>query len=147
VPTARLCYREAFVIAPSKIDLPRLQDDDLKKRLYELADDEDHEGSYLDWFPVRAQLEEIFERRIFRDLDDLKHWLQRYQDLAKVYNRHEDRALVPRLFYHAMLLSDNAPIMRFIKKVELPELRGKMKEWHPALFARHISFLEGRRTG
>ena len=146
-PMARLCYREAFVITPTKVDLPRLQDDGLKKRLDELIENEDHEGNSLAWFPVRAQLEGIFERRVFRDLEDLKHWLQRYLELSKVYNRNEDPALVPRLFYQAMVLSDNAPMMRFIKKVELSELRRKMKKWHPALFAKHMSLLEGRRTG
>lgn len=63
-----------------------------------------------------------------------------------MYSRNEDLSLVPGLFYHAMVLSDNAPMMRFIKKVELSELRRKMKEWHPALFAKHLRLLEGRRT-
>ncbi|UCG11349.1 MAG: hypothetical protein JSU72_12445 [Deltaproteobacteria bacterium] len=140
--TARLCYREAFVIAPGRVDLARLQDDELKERLDELGEDEDQQGDFLEWFPVRAQLEGIFERRVFRDLDDLKHWLQGYLDLVKAYKKTKDPAFVPRLFYHAMVLSDNAPMMRFIKKVDLSEIRRKMKEWHPGLFARHIMTLD-----
>ena len=144
VRTARLCYREAFVIAPGQVDLARLQDRELQERLDDLEEDKHYESASLDWFPVRAQLEGIFERRVFRDLDDLKHWLERYLELEKAHSRREDPALVPRLFYHAMVLSDNVPMMKFIKKVDLSEIRRRMKDWHPALFAKHIRALEGK---
>jgi hypothetical protein len=95
---------------------------------------------------VKAQLEGFFERRVFRDLDDLQHWLYRYLDLEKTFGKRRDSALVPRLFYHAMVLSDNASMMRFIKKVDLSEIRRRMLEWHPDLFARHMRVLGGTRS-
>jgi tetratricopeptide (TPR) repeat protein len=143
VRTGRLCYREAFVIAPGQVDLIRLQDEELKKRLAEEEQDESSNGDFLEWFSVKAQLEGFFERRVFRDLDDLQHWLYRYLDLEKAFGKRKDSALVPRLFYHAMVLSDNASMMRFIKKVDLSEIRQRMLEWHPDLFARHMRVLGG----
>jgi tetratricopeptide (TPR) repeat protein len=146
VRTGRLCYREAFVIAPGQVDLIRLQDEELKKRLAEEEQDESSNGDFLEWFSVKAQLEGFFERRVFRDLDDLQHWLYRYLDLEKTFGKRRDSALVPRLFYHAMVLSDNASMMRFIKKVDLSEIRRRMLEWHPDLFARHMRVLGGTRS-
>jgi tetratricopeptide (TPR) repeat protein len=141
--TARICYREALVMEAAQVDLKRLQDAELKERLEELRGDESFDGDPLEWFPVRAQLDGICARRVFRDLEELKQWLQRYLELVKAYDKHGDEALVPRLFYHAMVLSDNASMMRFIKKAELAEIRRRMKEWHPGLFARYMRGLEG----
>jgi len=41
-----------------------------------------------------------------------------------------------------MVISDYASIMKFIKKVDLIQVRQSMKEWHPALFARYMIQLE-----
>jgi tetratricopeptide (TPR) repeat protein len=142
--SARLCYREAFLLAPDRIDLERLLDSQLKDMLQNLQEDESLDEDPFYWFPVRAQLDGFFETRRLRDLDDLKHWLDRYLDLEKVHSRQPQKDLLPKLFYHAMVLSDNADMMRFIKKVEILDVRKKMKEWHPYLFARHMRVLEAR---
>lgn len=150
--TARICYREAFVLAPAEVDLRRLRDRELTERLAELRNDDDLESDHLEWFPVKAQLDGLFEPRLFRDLEELRQWLRRYLDLEKAYldlekayDSNKDQSLVPQLFYHAMVLSDNSPMMKFIKKPDLPEVRRRMKEWHPALFARHMRELNKRR--
>ncbi|MBW1736002.1 MAG: hypothetical protein JRJ69_00285 [Deltaproteobacteria bacterium] len=144
--TARICYREAFVIAADRVDLKRIQDRELREKLNEVLEDENAIDNPLGWFPVTAQLDGFFEQRILRDLEELKQWLQQYFMLAKNYHKNGDRGLVPRLFYHAMVLSDNASIMRFIKKVELPELRRNMKEWNPKLFKKYMSWLENKHS-
>jgi len=144
VRTARICYREAFAMAPGQVDVKRLLDKELKQRLDELGVDEGLGGDPLEWFPVTARLDGFFERCVFRNLDDLKHWLTRYLDLLEDYKKRQHNASTPRLFYHAMVLSDNAVMMKYIKKVELPEIRQKMKQWHPALFTRYMKALEAK---
>jgi tetratricopeptide (TPR) repeat protein len=140
--TARICYREAFVFGPHQVDVKRLRDRELKERLAELKEDGSVDGDPLAWFSVVAHFEGFFEPRIFRNLEELKQWLQQYIALDKAYRKEGNQALVPRLFYHAMVLSDNAPMMRFIKKVDLVEVRKRMKEHHPVLFARYMRALE-----
>ncbi|MDP6180666.1 MAG: hypothetical protein QGG48_12315 [Desulfatiglandales bacterium] len=113
----------------------------MKDHIDDLREDEDHDG-VLAWFSVRALLEGIFERWVFQNLDDLKFWLDSHLNLLKAYRKKNTLGLVPRLFYHAMVLSDNSPMMKFVKKVELPEIRQKMKEWHPALLAKRMRELK-----
>ena len=67
-------------------------------------------------------------------------------DLVKTYGKTRDDDLVPPLFYHAMVLSDNASMMKFIKKVDLVEVRQRMKKWHPVLFGRHMRELEKKES-
>ncbi len=142
VRTARLCYREAFAMAPLQVDMRRLQDRELREKLDELQEDEELDGDPLEWFPVIARLDGIFERRVFRDLEDLKHWLNRYLELLKNHRRQKDKASIPKLLYYAMALSDNAIMIKYIKKVDLPEIRQKMKDLQPHLFARYMKVLE-----
>lgn len=142
VRMARICYREAFSIEPKEVDLRRLRDRTVRERLEELREDQDIEGDPLEWFPARGQLEGLFEPRVFRDLETLKHWAGRYVDLIRSYRENGDRRLVPRLFYLGMALSDNARMLQHVKEVDLVEVRRRMKEWHPALFARHMRLLE-----
>lgn len=140
--TARICYREALTMALGQVDIAHLHDSELRERLEAFERKEGVDSDPLGWFPTIAQLDGFFERRIFRELEGFREWLKRYIDLFKTYGRDGDKAHVPRLFYHAMVLSDNASIMRFTKKVDLIDVRKRMKEWHPALFARHMRELE-----
>lgn len=144
VRRARLCYREAFAIEPSQVDLKRLQDNETKEFLDALSEDEEFEGDPIAWFPVAAQLEGIFERRVSSDQADLDHWLARYLELIEGHKMHEDRALIPRLFYHAMVLSDNAHMMKHAEKTDVLEVRRNMRKWHPVLFARYMEMLESK---
>jgi tetratricopeptide (TPR) repeat protein len=143
--TARICYREAFVQEPGAVDVRRLRDPGLREMLSEAVGADDGEPSAIEWLPVRAQLSGIFERRVLRNMEEVKQWVQRYLHLEKDYRRGTGKTLAPRLFYHAMVLSDNASMLRFIKQVDLAELRRMMKNWSPALFARHMREVE-RRT-
>ena len=143
--TARICYREAFVLEPKGVDVKRLRDPGLREMLSEAAGDDDGTPPAIEWLPVRAQVSGIFERRMLRNMEEVKQWLQRYLDLEKEYRRGVDGTRVPRLFYHAMVLSDNASMLRFIKQVDLAEIRRMMKVSDPALFARHMREVE-RRT-
>jgi tetratricopeptide (TPR) repeat protein len=145
--TARICYREAFVLAPDQVDLKHIQDNELKERLEELEADEMLGSNPLKWFAVIAQLNGFFEKRFFKGLGELKEWLQHYMKLVKAYGKVKDHDLVPSLFYHAMVISDNASMMKFIKKVDLVEVRQRMKKWHHALFARHMRELEKNESG
>lgn len=143
--TARICYREAFSLDPFAVDLRRLRDRELREMLSPAAEDDDEEPPSLEWFTVRAQLDGIFDRRILRNMEEVKQWLQRYLDLEQAYRKGAEGALAAQLFYHSMVLSDNAPMLRFIKQVDLAEIRRQMKSWHPAFFARHMRDIEARR--
>jgi tetratricopeptide (TPR) repeat protein len=136
--TARVCYREAFAMGPGQVDIAHLYDSELTERLEALEREESVEKDPLGWFPVIAHLDGFFERRTFRELEELRGWLKHYLDLLKTYGGDEEEAHVPSLFYHAMVISDNAPIMKFIKDVDMIEVRQRMKKWHPALFAWHM---------
>jgi tetratricopeptide (TPR) repeat protein len=142
VRRARLCYREAFAVEPREVDLPRLQDTEIRQFLDALAEDEDLEDDPIVWLPVLAQLECVFERRFISDLDTLDQWLTRYLALLEDYEDHWDRALIPKLFYHAMVLSDNESLVSRYRKIDLPAIRRNMKNWQPVLFARHMRQLE-----
>jgi tetratricopeptide (TPR) repeat protein len=143
--TARICYREAFVLEPGAVDVKRLRDPGLREILSDAPEEDDGEPPAIEWLPVRAQLSGIFERRVLRNMEEVQQWLQRYLDLVKAQGKNAQEALVPRLFYHAMVLSDNASMLRFIKHVDLAEVRRMMKGSNPALFARHMRAVE-RRT-
>jgi tetratricopeptide (TPR) repeat protein len=145
--TARICYREAFVLAPDQVDLKHIQDNELKERLEELEGDYKLGNYPLMWFAVVAQLNGFFEMRFFNGLEELKEWIQHYVKLVKRYSKIKDHTLVPSLFYHAMVLSDNASMMKYIKKVDLVEVRQRMKKWHQALFAWHMRELEKNESG
>jgi len=142
VRRARRCYLEAFAVEPTEVDLTRLQDVEIKELLNGLAEEEEFDEDPIAWFPVAAQLEEIFERRVSTDLEDLDRWVTRYLELLEGYKKHEDGASIPRLFYHAMVLSDNAQMMKNVKKMDLLEIRRNMKKWQPVLFARYMKTVE-----
>jgi tetratricopeptide (TPR) repeat protein len=143
--TARICYREAFALEPGAVDVKRLRDPGLREIFSEAQGDDDEEPTALEWLAVRAQLSGIFERRVLRNMEEAKHWLKRYLDLVRAQGKNADEVLAPRLFYHAMVLSDNASMLRFNKHVDIAEVRRMMKGCNPALFARHMREVERRR--
>jgi tetratricopeptide (TPR) repeat protein len=144
--TARICYREAFVLSPDQVDIKHIQDNELKKRLEELEAGESLDNNPQKWFAVVAQLDGFFEKRFFRGLEELKEWIKQYVALEKTYGKTRNDDLVPSLFYHAIVLSDNATMMKFIKKVDLVEVRQRMKKWHSVLFTRHMRDLEKKES-
>jgi len=92
---------------------------------------------------VVARLQGIFEPRVSSDLEDLNHWVARYLELIEALQQDEDRTLIPKLFYHGMVLSDNARMMRHLNNIDLVEIRRNMKGWHRVLFAKYMRHLEG----
>ncbi|MBW2058061.1 MAG: tetratricopeptide repeat protein [Deltaproteobacteria bacterium] len=144
VDRARLCYREAFTIEPAQVDLKRLQDGELRLFLETISEDEAFERDPVAWLPVAGQLEGFFERRVLRDQADLDRWLARYLELLESQTQSGDMSLIPRLFYHAMVLSDNAHVMRLTGKTDVLEIRRNMKKWQPVVFARHMEKLDSK---
>jgi len=146
IPTARECYRRAFALAPSGVDIKHLCDSELKIRMEDLEADERFDGDSLGWFPTVAKLEGLFEPLIIIDMEHLRYWLQRYQCLLDIYNKDREPAHIPRLFYHAMVLSDNASALEFLRDVDLIEIRQNMREWQSDLFAWHMENLGERES-
>jgi tetratricopeptide (TPR) repeat protein len=145
VRTARVCYREAFLMAPEQIDVGRLRDERLREYLADFLGEAPETEERLPWLPVMAQLDGLFEGRVIRGIEDLKHWVDRYLALVKGWDRTPDHTQVPKLFYRGMVLSDNADMLRFVKKVDLADIRRRMKSWEPELFSRHMRMLEAAR--
>lgn len=142
--TGRMCYQRAFALGPKDVDLKHLADTEVKSRLKDLAGDERVAGDPLGWFPVMAQLEGLFEPLVCTDAEDLRRWRRRYKGMWEMYQKNGDPALIPRLFYHAMVLSDNASLMPSVGEIDLLEVRKKMKEWRPDLFAAYMERLRER---
>ena len=136
----------AFALAPERVDIKRLRDIELKERLEDLRESEGLDGDPPAWLPVVAQIEGLFEPLIVNDLDQARYWHRRYKKLLDKYDREGNRSLIPRLFYHGMVLSDNAAIMEYIPEVALIDIRQDMREWHLDLFALHMRELRERES-
>jgi len=137
---ARQCYREACLIDPSGLDWDHLMDEELR----ELKDDLLLEyGLNPDlataWLPSHARVGGIFERKAVRVHDGLKELVQEYLSLERSLKKKHDPKLAAALFLRGLILCENQESLRFVKTIDLIQVRRQMKEGNPDLFA---DFLE-----
>ena len=136
---ARKCYQEALLMDPSAIDWRHLADPEiieLKNSL--MANSGMGDELALEWLPSHARIEGLFERRHVPLNNGLKELIDDYLHLNKISAREENPELKARLFYRALILSDNEDSLRFIKKVTLYDVRRLMKEIDGPLFERYL---------
>ena len=136
---ARRCYQEAFLIDPSAIDWRHIKDKEiieLKNRL--LANSGMGDGLALEWLPSHARIEGLFERRHVPLNNGLKQLIDDYLHLKKLSAGEAKPELKAKVFYRALILSDNEDSLRFIKKVTLYDVRRLMKEIDGPLFERYL---------
>jgi len=133
---ARQCYREACFIDPAGIDWRHLVDEELKELKQDLMIVYDfHLELALAWLPSHARINGLFERRLLRLDDGLREMVDDYLALEKAMLKEKTPELEARLFFRGIILCENEESLRFIKKIDLIEVRRLMKHANPSLFA------------
>jgi len=133
--TARQCYREGCFIDPHAIDWAHLQDQHLK----ELKDDLlleyglDHQLA-IAWLPSHARICGLFEKKLVRLHDGMKEMVKRYLTLRKNLQNGIDSKLAARLFLVGLTLCENEEYLKFVKNIDLIQVRKEMQQANPDLF-------------
>ena len=144
--SARVCYLKAFALSPRDVAVERLLDTEVRGLLRELEHEEMAGGDPLGWFATVAVLEGFFDPLIVKDVEDLRVWRAGYERLLDDWERERDPALVPTLFAHGLILSENAGALGLTFDFDLVEVRRRMKAWHPDLFALYMERLSRKRS-
>lgn len=141
---ARQCYREGCLIDPAGFDWEHVVDD----RLRELKDD-----LYLEygldrdlaaaWLPSHARIEGLFDRKVVRINDGLKELVQEFLKLEKALNKKPDAKHSAALFFRGLILCENADSLWFVKTIDLIQVRRRMMDANPRLFAAFMERLSG----
>jgi tetratricopeptide (TPR) repeat protein len=141
---ARQCYREACFIDPAAIDWRHIRDADLKelKRDILLEYDFDPELA-LEWLPSHARVDGLFERKVVRLHDGLKEMVDEYLAMEKAWSKENSPRLAAKLFLRGMVLCENPESLRFIKKIDLIDVRRFMKRANPDLFDEFLERIVG----
>jgi tetratricopeptide (TPR) repeat protein len=139
---ARQCYREACLVDPAGIDWDHLMDEEVK----ELKDDLLLEyGLNPDlaaaWLPSHARISGLFERKAVRVHEGLKEVVQEYLALEKTLKKKHDPKFAAGLFYRGLILCENPHSLRFVKTIDLIQVRRRMKELNANLFEEFLELL------
>jgi len=143
---ARLCYREGCLIDPASIDWRHVPDEDLKELKLDISFKYGFDSALtLAWLPSHARIEGIFERKVIRLHDGLKEMVHDYLALNKAISRDESPCLRAKLFFRGIILCENRESLKFIKKIDLIDVRRMMKQANPDLFEEFLERIsEGR---
>jgi hypothetical protein len=99
----------------------------------------------LEWLPSHARIEGLFERKVIRLHDGLKEMVHDYLALNKAISRDESPCLRAKLFFRGIILCENRESLKFIKKIDLIDVRRMMKQANPDLFEEFLERIsEGR---
>ena len=138
---ARQCYREACLIDPAAIDWRHLQDEDLKQLKQDILLEYEFDPELAQaWLPSHARIEGLFERKVVRIHDGLKEMVDDYLALEKALSKEKSPLLSAKLFFRGMVLCENPENLKFIKTIDLIQVRRIMKQANPDLFG---SFWKG----
>ncbi len=136
---ARQCYREACLIDPAAIDWRHIEDADLKQLKQDILLEYGFDPELaLEWLPSHARIEGLFERKAVRLHDGLKEMVDDYLAVEKAWSKKKSPRLAAKLFLKGMVLCENRENLRFIKKIDLIEVRRAMKQANPDLFAEFL---------
>jgi len=132
---ARQCYREACFIDPAAIDWRHIEDAGLKQLKEDISLYYDFDPDLtLEWLPSHARIEGLFEPKIVRLHDGLKEIVDDYLAVQREWSKENSPRLSAKLFLRGMVLCENWEAMKFIKKVDLVQVRKMMKQANPELF-------------
>ena len=142
---ARQCYREACLIDPSSVDWGHVKD----TALLELKDQIVKElglgqSLALEWLPSYAYIKGLFKTKMTKLNQGVKESVDEYLALRKAFFKKETPSLKAKLFFRGIMLCDNEPLLRFVKKISFIDVRRLMQEVNPALFSQYLKFIEGR---
>ncbi len=141
---ARRCYREACLIDPAAIDWRHLQDEDLKELKQDILFEYDFDAELAEaWLPSHARINGLFERKVVRIHDGLKEMVDDYLALEKALSKEKSPLLSAKLFFRGMVLCENQENLKFIKTIDLIQVRRMMKQANPDLFAEFLERIVG----
>lgn len=143
---ALTCYQRAFALDPEKVDVEHILCSQLlhELRIFEAEDATRKTG--LAWFPVVAQLRGFFRPVVLNGLDQFKYWHILFERFKGYYHMQKDFSKDFLLFFCAMVLSDNAAMVRYVSEPDLIEARKIMKDIDEDLFSWHISRLREKES-
>jgi tetratricopeptide (TPR) repeat protein len=142
---ARRCYREACFIDPLAIDWRHIEDPDLKQLKQDILFEYDFDAQLaLEWLPSHARIEGLFECKAIRVNDGLKETVNEYLAMEREWSEKRSPRLAAKLFARGIVLCENGENLKFIKKIDLIQVRRMMKQANPELFE---DFLENIING
>jgi hypothetical protein len=103
----------------------------------------DHSLAF-EWLPSYAYIRGLFKPKMIKLNEGLKESVDEYLGLRKAFFKEETPALKAKLFFRGIILCDNEPLLRFVKKNNFIDVRRLMQEVNPALFSRYLKLIEGR---
>ena len=140
---ARQCYREACLIDPAGIDWGHIKDKALLQLRDQLIKEYSLDNSLpLEWLPSYAYIQGLFKPKIIKLNHGIKEFVDEYLGLRKAFFKEETPDLKAKLFFRGMILCDNEPLLRFVKRISFIEVRRLMKELNPGLFSRYLQWVE-----
>jgi len=141
---ARQCYREACLIDPAAIDWRHIEDAELKQLKQDILLEYDFDPDLAQaWLPSHARINGLFERKLVRIHDGLKEMVDDYLALEKALSKEKSPLLSARLFFRGMVLCENRENLKFIKTIDLIQVRRTMKQANPDLFAEFLERIVG----
>ncbi len=144
---ARRCYREACLIDPAAIDWRHVQDAELKELKRDILFEYDFDPKLAEaWLPSHARINGLFERKVVRIHEGLKELVDDYLALEKALSKEKSPLLSARLFFRGMVLCENPENLKFIKTIDLIQVRRVMKQANPDLFEEFLEWIGGARA-
>ncbi|MGA2226188.1 MAG: tetratricopeptide repeat protein, partial [Syntrophobacteraceae bacterium] len=143
---ARRCYREACLIDPAAIDWRHIEDAELKELKQDILFEYDFDPELaIEWLPSHARLDGLFERKPVRLNDGLKEMVDDYLAMEKAWSKDKSPRLAAKLFLRGMVLCENRDNLKFVKKIDLIQVRRTMKQANADLFEEFLEkIVEGR---
>jgi tetratricopeptide (TPR) repeat protein len=139
---ARQCYQEALLIDAEAVDWGQLKDGELKALYGELLSEYGADAALTRaWLPSHARINGLFARRVLRLHDGLKEFVDETLAIQKALVREQSPLRQARLFFRALVLCENEESLRYVKKVDLIQLRRWMKQVSPALFSEFLEWV------
>ena len=142
---ARQCYLEACLIGPVNIDWDHMKDSELLKLSDQLVERYNLNNSLaVEWLPSYAYIEGLFKPKMIKLNQGVKEFVDEYLGLRKAFFKEQTPDLKAKLFLRGIILCDNEPLLRFVKRISFVDVRRQMKDMNPALFSRYLKLIEGR---
>ena len=142
---ARQCYQEACLINPGDIDWSHIKDMVLLDLRNQLIRERNSDSSLaVEWLPSYACIQELFKPRTIKLNQGIKEFVEEYLALRKAFFKKQTPELKAKLFFRGIVLCDNEPLLRFVKRISFIDVRRLMKEVNPTLFSKYLKLIEGR---
>lgn len=142
---ARHCYREACFIDVAGIDWGHMKDSallDLRDQLIQGLNLDN--TAALEWLASYAYIQGLFKPKIIKLNEGMKEFVDEYLQLRKAFLKGQTPSLKAKLFFRAIILCDNEPLLRFAKGISFIDIRKLMRDLNPVLFSRYLRYVDGR---